>query len=219
MNKQKILQACQWRFACKEFDETKKISSEEVDFLLEIIRLSPSSFGLQPFQVLVLKNPALLNELAQIVWGGKKQIPTASEVMLLVIRKDVRHDSEFVEYMIKNIRQLPPEIVTKYLPLIRQHQEVDFALLDDTRYLHDWAGKQAYIALGNVMSAAAEIGIDSCPMEGFTMSTVTELLTQHKVIDPELQEPCVFCTFGYRLAEPNTQKKRRSREELVKFIY
>jgi len=105
-----------------------------------------------------------------------------------------------------------------YMPLIQQHQEVDFALLKDERYLHDWAGKQAYLALANVMSAAASIGIDSCPIEGFTMASVTQLLTDFNVIDPALQEPCVFCTFGYRLAAPTREKTRRSIDELVQFV-
>ena len=218
MNKNNILEAYQWRFACKEFDSAKKIPQADVDFLLEIIRLSPSSFGLQPFQVLVLKNKALLDELAEIVWGGKKQLPSASEVILLVNRKDVRHDSPFIEHMLTTIRQLPADMLAMYTVLIKQHQEVDFALLDDERNLHDWAGKQAYLALANVMTAAAQIGIDSCPIEGFTMATVTALLTKHQVIDPNLQEPCVFCAFGYRLADPLRAKTRLPMEELVKIF-
>ncbi len=84
--------------------------------------------------------------------------------------------------------------------------------------MHDWAGKQIYIALGNVMSAAAEIGIDSCPIEGFSMIGVTEILVKHHIIDSTLQEPCVFCGFGYRLAPPARAKARRDLEDLVKFI-
>lgn len=218
MKKQEILNAYQWRYACKEFDSTKKMNQEEIDFLLEIIRLSPSSFGLQPFQVLVLRNKALLEDLAKIVWGGKKQLPTASEVLLFTIRKDIRHDDHFINHVLKTVRELPIEMLDIYTPLIRQHQEVDFTLLDDTRYLHDWAGKQVYIALGNVMSAAAEIGIDSCPIEGFTIAGVSELLAKHQVLDPALQEPCVFCAFGYRLTPPARAKTRRSTDDLIKII-
>lgn len=218
MNKDTILKAYQWRFACKEFDDTKKIPTADIDFLLEIIRLSPSSFGLQPFQVLVLKDPAILTALAEIVWGGKKQLPSASEVLLFVNRKDIRFDSEFIRYMVKDVRQLPTDMLSMYMPLIQQHQEVDFALLDDQRYLHDWAGKQAYLALANVMSAAASIGIDSCPIEGFTMAAVSDLLADFKVIDPALQEPAVFCALGYRLAAPTREKTRRPLHELVQFV-
>lgn len=218
INKADILNAQQWRFACKEFDSHKKISADDVNFLLEIIRLSPSSFGFQPFQVLVLRNKKLLEELKSVTWGGQKQLPTASEVILFCIRKDIRFDSDFIDHSLKTVRQLPEEIIDIYKPLVKKHQEQDFALLHDPRYLHDWAGKQIYIALGNVMSAAAEIGIDSCPIEGFSMTEVTEILVNHDIIDSTLQEPCVFCGFGYRLAPPARAKARRELGDLVKYI-
>lgn len=218
INKTDILNAQQWRFACKEFDANKKISAEDFNFLLEIIRLSPSSFGFQPFQVLVLRNKQLLEELRSVTWGGQKQFLTASEVILFCIRKDVRFDSEFIDYSLKTVRQLPSDIIDTYKPLVKQHQESDFSLLQDPRYLHDWAGKQIYIALGNAMSAAAEIGIDSCPIEGFSINGVTEILAKYQIIDSALLEPCVFCGFGYRLAPPARAKARRNFEDLVKFI-
>lgn len=146
----------------KEFDSNKKISAEYFNFSLEIIRLSPSSFGFQPFQVLVLRNKKLLEELKSVTWGGQKQFPTESELILFCIRKDVRFDSDFIDYSLKTVRNLPADIVDVYKPLVKQHQEQDFALLHDPRYLHDWMGKQIYIALENVMSAAVEIDIDSC---------------------------------------------------------
>ncbi len=218
MNKEEILNAHQWRFACKEFDINQKIPVEHLSFLLEIVRLSPSSFGLQPFQVIVLRNRLFLEELAQIVWGGKKQLPSASEVILFVTRKNIRYDSKFTEYMLKSVRKLPIEMQELYIPIIKKHQEIDFNLLTDERYLHDWAGKQVYIALANLMTAAAQIGIDSCPIEGFTVSTVTELLTQKNIIDPKLQDPCVFCALGYRLNSPLRDKTRLNFDELIKFI-
>lgn len=218
MNKEQLLAAYQWRFACKEFDLNKKISPEDFTFLLEILRLSPSSFGLQPYQVLVLNDKNVLAALTEVVWGGKKQLPSASEVLLFVTRKDIRHDSEFIRYMLKSIRELPEAMLDTYAPLIQQHQAVDFALLHDERYLQDWAGKQAYIALGNVMSGAASIGIDSCPIEGFAMTAVSQLLTEFKVIDPDLLEPCVFCALGYRSAPPARAKTRLGIDELVRVV-
>lgn len=218
MNKIDILNAQQWRFACKEFDSNKKIPKDDLDFLLEIIRLSPSSFGFQPFQILVLKNKPLLETLKPVVWGGQKQFPSASEVILFTIRKDIRFDTQFVDDSMKTVRKLPAEMIDIYKPLIQKHQEVDFSLLSDERYLHDWAGKQIYIALGNLMSAAAEIGIDTCPIEGFSMPAVTEILSQQSIIDSSIEEACVFCALGYRLAPPTREKARRNSNDLVKFI-
>ncbi|MCD8525079.1 MAG: nitroreductase family protein [Gammaproteobacteria bacterium] len=180
--------------------------------------MSPSSFGFQPFQVLVIRDKKLLEELTAVTWGGQKQFPTASEVLLFNIRKDVRFDSDYIDHCLKTVRNLPAEVIDIYKPLVKQHQEQDFKLLHDIRYLHDWAGKQIYIALGNLMSAAAEIGIDSCPIEGFSIETVTDILVKHDIIDPALQEPCVFCAIGYRAAPPARPKARRDINELIKFI-
>ncbi len=218
INKEAILLAQQWRHACKEFDSSKKLTSEDLNFLLEIIRLSPSSFGFQAFQVFILRNKALLEELKQFIWGGQKQVPTASEIILFTVRKDVHFDSDFIDYALKTVRKLPTDMVEIYKPLIKKHQETDFLLLQDSRYLHDWAGKQIYIALGNLMSAAAEIGIDSCPIEGFSIVDVTKILTKHQIIDPTQQQPCVFCALGYRLAPPTRPKMRRDMNDLVKVI-
>lgn len=218
INKTDLLRAQQWRHACKEFDINKKIDAEDLNFLLEIIRLSPSSFGFQPFQVFVLRNTALLEELKSVTWGGQKQLPTASEVLLFSARKDIRFDSDFIDYSLKTVRNLPEEMIDIYKPLVKKHQEEDFALLNDVRYLHDWAGKQIYIALGNLMSAAAEIGVDSCAIEGFSMAGIAEILAKHQIINPTLQEPCVMCALGYRLAPPARAKVRRDIHDLVKFI-
>jgi len=218
VNKIDILNAQQWRFACKEFYGNKKIPKDDLDFLLEIIRLSPSSFGFQPFQVLVIKNKQLLEALKPMVWGGQKQLPSASEVILFTLRKDVRFDSKFIDDSLNIVRKLPVEMINIYKPLVQKHQEIDFSLLSDERYLHDWSGKQVYIALANLMSAAAEIGIDTCPIEGFSMTAVTEILSKQGIIDSSVEEACVFCALGYRLAPPAREKVRRDMSDLVKFI-
>lgn len=218
MNKEQILNAYQWRFACKEFLADKKISESDLDFLLEIIRLSPSSFGLQPFQVFVLNDQKILNELLPFIWGGQKQIPTASDFVLFTTRNDLRYDSQYVNYMNTEIRQLPPEMLEFYKPLIQKFQESDFDLLSDNHSLTSWCGKQAYIALGNLMTGAAQIGIDSCPIEGFAIAPVKDILTKHRIIDPNLLDPCVFCALGYRKEEPSRPKTRQPREQLVHII-
>jgi len=218
LSKEHILNAYHWRFACKEFDRDKKISSDDLNFLLEIIRLSPSSFGLQPFQVLVIQNEELREELKTVTWGGQKQLPTASELLLFTLRKDVRFDSDFFDHSLKVVRQLPAETVDLYQSLVKRHQEQDFKLLDHPRFLHDWAGKQVYIALANLMTAAAEIGIDSCAIEGFSIDAVKDILGQRRVIDLSIEEPCVFCALGYRGSPPAHKKTRRDIEDIVKFL-
>lgn len=218
ISKSLILDAYRWRHACKEFDASKKISAEDFDFLLQIISLSPSSFGLQPYEVFVLKNQKLLHELHPHMWGAQKQLPTASHILMFASKKDITVNDAYFDHILQDVQQTPVEMQEMRRNLIQNHQLNEIQLKKDSRYLNDWAAKQAYIALGNVMSAAAQIGIDSCPVEGFVSQEVMDILVQHKVFDPEFYQAVVFCFFGYRLNPPAREKTRKSLAELVRII-
>lgn len=218
ISKSLILDAYRWRHACKEFDANKKISNEDFDFLLQIISLSPSSFGLQPYEVFVLKNSELLQELHPHLWGAQKQLPTASHILLFAIKKDITVNDAYFDHILQDVQQTPADMQEMRRNLINNHQLNEIQMKNDSRYLDDWATKQAYIALGNVMSAAAQIGIDSCPVEGFISQEVTKILTNRKVVDPKYQQAAVFCFLGYRLNQPAREKTRKSLSELVHII-
>src|SRR5579862_7400121 len=123
MNKKEILAAYKWRFACKKFNADKKISEEDFNFLLEVIRLSPSSFGFQALQVYVIQNQEIKNELLPVVWGGQGQLPTASHVLLFAARKDIHHEDSHLAYMSKKVMNLPDEIIEIRAKLIKKFQE------------------------------------------------------------------------------------------------
>lgn len=218
MNKNDILNAYQSRHACKEFDANKKISADDWSFLLDTIRLSPSSFGLQPYEVLVIENQDVLNELRPYVWGGQKQLPTASKTVLFVTKRDVTVDDEYFSHIVRDIQDTPSELLTIRKDLVNNHQLQQIKIGEDIRYLDDWAAKQAYIALGNVMTAAAMIGIDSCPIEGFVRDEVEKVLHKNNIIDFSKYQLAVFCCFGYRLTDPARAKTRKPLTELVRNI-
>lgn len=218
MNKNDILNAYQSRHACKEFDANKKISADDWSFLLDTIRLSPSSFGLQPYEVLVIENQDVLNELRPYVWGGQKQLPTASKTVLFVTKRDVTVDDEYFSHIVRDIQDTPSELLVMRKDLVNNHQLQQIKIGEDIRYLDDWAAKQAYIALGNVMTAAAMIGIDSCPIEGFVRDEVEKVLHKNNIIDFSKYQLAVFCCFGYRLTDPARAKTRKPLTELVRNI-
>lgn len=218
MNKKEILNAYQLRHACKEFDATKKISTDDWNFLLETIRLSPSSFGLQPYEALVIESQDLLCELRPYVWGGQKQLPTASKTVLFVTKRDVTIDDEYFSHIVQDIQDTPSELLAMRKDLVKSHQLNQIKIEEDIRYLDDWAAKQAYIALGNVMTAAAMIGIDSCPIEGFVRDEVEKVLHKNNIIDFSKYQLAVFCCFGYRLTDPARAKTRKPLTELVRNI-
>lgn len=218
MKKQQILNAYQWRHACKEFDSSKKISDEDFDFLLKVISLSPSSFGLQPYEIFILQNTNLINELHPYIWGGQKQFPTASHILMFVTRKDIMVHDEYVVNMVTNIQQTPKDILELKQKKIHEHQIKEIGAKDNLQSLIDWGTKQAYIALGNLMSAAAEIDIDSCAIEGFVKSEINPILAKYQVIDLAKYEVSVFCCLGYRLIDPVRPKLRKNINELIHFI-
>ena len=218
MNKEEILNAFLFRHACKEFDETRKISSDDFNFLLNAISLSPSSFGLQPYEVFVLQNRDLLKKLHPFMWGAKKQLFSASHILMFVVKKDITRQDEYFEHIITDIQKTPEDVIEMRRDLIETHQLTEIKMNSNPQFLIDWAIKQSYIALGNLMSVAAQLGIDSCPVEGFINNNVTEILVSERIFDPEKYAVAVFCCLGYRLHNPLREKTRKPLSELVRFI-
>lgn len=218
MNKQEILAAFQFRHACKQFDSTRSICDEDFDFIMETARLSPSSFGFEPWRFLVIQNPDLRAKLMKTVWGAQGTLPTASHFVALLYRKeDMRFDSAYVADFMRNVQKLPKDVVEKKKAKYQKFQSSDFSLLGDPRYLHDWAGKQVYIALGNMMTSAAMIGIDSCPIEGFDLAETEALLADAGALDRDQEGLAVMLALGYRI-NPQPAKTRQPMSQLVRWI-
>lgn len=215
INKQDILNAFQFRHACKEFDSNKVIPKEEFDFILETARLSPSSFGFEPWHFVVVQDKKLRELLKENAWGAPKKLDTASHFVLGLTMKPTltAWNSEYIANFMKNVQVLPEEVIKGKSKFYEDFQKSDFDLTDD-RKLFDWASKQNYIALGNMMTAAAMIGIDSCPIEGFRQKETEGILKEHFDIDTEKYGLSYMVAFGYRIIEPRP-KTRRSIEEMV----
>ena len=206
----------EFRHACKEYDDKKKISDEDFDFILEVARLSPSSFGLEPWRFLVIQNAELKAKLLPYLWGGQRQIPSASHFIIALSKKSyfMKYDSEYVDNFLRNIQQLPDEIVARKGQFYKVFQQSDFDLLTNERAMTDWAAKQTYIPLANMMTAAASIGIDSCPIEGFDQKKTEAVLAAEMDIDPLKYSMAYALTFGYRKNEPGL-KTRQTKDEVV----
>ncbi|NPA48652.1 MAG: NAD(P)H-dependent oxidoreductase [Thermodesulfobacteria bacterium] len=214
-----ILKAFYFRHACKEFDPEKKIPEEDFRFILETARLSPSSFGFEPWYFLVVQAPNLREKLLPYAWGAKRQIPTCSHLLLCLARKSyfMRWDSDYITYMMQEIQKLPPDLQELKRERYRQFQEEDFKLLESERAMFDWACKQTYIAMANMMTAAAMIGIDSCPIEGFHQEKTEKVLAEHFGVDTEKFGLAYMLCFGYRIKEPR-EKTRQPLEKIVKWF-
>jgi hypothetical protein len=218
IDKQAILDAFHFRHACKEFDPTRKIAAADFDFILETGRLSPSSFGYEPWQFVVIQDMALRQQLLPMTWGAQKTLPTASHYLAILVRKgDLRYDSAYLDDFMRRVKGMNDEAIAKRTAVLKKFQESDFRLLDSERALHDWGCKQAYIALGNMMTAAAMIGVDSCPIEGFEAEPAERILADAGVLDPAQFGLAVMVAFGYRV-NPQTPKSRREMAEVVRWV-
>jgi len=201
--------AMNFRHACKVFDDTKKISDEDIKFILEAGRKSPSSFGMEGWKFLVITNEELKAKLRPVCWD-QVQVTSCSHLVVALTNIDsVKPASGQPEQRFRR-REMPQDKLDFYLDLYANHLTKE---LSTDENVHHWTSKQAYIASGNMMTAAAYIGIDSCPIEGFEKEKVEEILD----LDTTKNQLAMVLPFGYRINEQSTQQ-RLDFDEVVEFI-
>ena len=205
----KFSDAMRWRYATKKFDPQRLLDETVVAELLDITNLTPTSYGLQPFKFVVLKNQEIQDKLIASSYG-QRQVADASHVLVIAARTDV--DASYIrEYvaMVESQRNLEAGTMDEYCQVM-----IGSMTRMSPESLNHWAAKQAYIALGTVMAACAALQIDACPMEGFVPQEYNEILNleQHQ-LDAVLVVP-----IGYRAKDDATQhnpKVRRPIEDMV----
>lgn len=207
-----VLKRRTWRYATKKFDVDKKISQRDLETLVEATRLSASSYGLQPYHVFVITDPGIREQLKPVSWG-QSQITDASHLIVFAHADDF--GDELVDDFVANLsrtRRIPMDGLKGYSDFMKSKL---VTLPRETK--GDWAARQTYIAFSNMMQAAAELQIDSAPMEGFEADRYSEILG---LGDKNLKATVVLA-LGYRSGEDATQhlpKVRKSKEELFTLI-
>ena len=203
------LEILKFRHACKIFDESKKISAGEFDFILEAGRLSPSSTGLEQWDFLVVQNKELREKIKAVSWN-QAQITSCSHLVVVLAKvKEIKVGSSYIDKMIarradKNIEAIAARQKFFLLSNFKNDDELTF----------QWSHEQCMIAATNMMNAAASLGIDSCPIEGFDRHALNEILG----LDESEQRVAIVVPFGYRL-NPQPEKYRREISDVVKWIY
>lgn len=201
----KLKEGLKWRYATKKFDPSKKVSDSDLNQLKEAIQLSASSYGLQPYTVLIVKNEATRESLKPVSWG-QTQITDASHLMVFC-----------------NHLNVSPADVQSYLDLKADIQSIDSAALSgygdfmnqkisemSSVAMENWTSKQAYIGLGNLLAACGELQIDACPMEGLEKEAYDEILgLKEKGMTTAFSVP-----IGYRSEEDASQHARKVRRPL-----
>ena len=216
ISKEEIINAFNYRHATKEFDANKKLSKEEITFIIKTANLSPSSFGFEPWHFVVVQNKELRELLKPVAWGAPLKLDTASHFVLGLTMKApmTKWNADYIMHIMKDIKQMPEDVIKMYSDFYKVFQERDFNL-DTDKKLFDWASKQTYIALANMMTAAALHGIDSCPIEGFHQEKTEILLKEKFNIDTDKYGLSFMVAFGYRKENPLHPKTRRNLEDIV----
>ena len=194
--------AMHFRHACKLFDDTKQMSKEDLHFILEAGRLSPSSFGMEQWQFFVIRDKAIREEIRKAAWN-QAQITTASELVAVTYKKKVRSSDAYIQSEFDKFHY-PDGVRGMYGQFIDPR---------DDATLECWSARQVYIAAGNMMTAAASIGIDSCPIEGFDKESVEKIMG----LDTKNYALAMLIPFGYRVNE-QPPLHRSELSEIVTYI-
>lgn len=204
-----IISQLNWRLATKNFDPNKKISDNDFDMLIEVLRLTASSYGLQPWKFVVVKNPEIREKLLAASYG-QSQITDASHLIVLCA-KTYLSETDINEYLERTaeVRGLNLENLDGFKGMLNS-----FVGGKSSEMLQAWATKQTYIALGNLLTSCAMAEIDSCPMEGYDQGSYNQILE----LDKLGLTAAVVCPVGYRkedAPESKEKKVRFSKEDLV----
>ena len=205
-----LLQNLQWRYAAKKMNPTKSVSEEDLNFILEAIRLTASSSGLQPYEVFVVTNPEIRAKIVPHAWD-QKQITDGSH--LLVFAAWDNYTAERINMMfdlVNEERGFKNEGWENYRQML-----LNMYPARDAELNYEHAARQAYIGLGSALIAAAEVKVDSTPMEGFTPEKVDEILG----LKERGLRSVILLPLGYRADEGDwlvdLKKVRRSKESFV----
>lgn len=185
-----ILSALQWRYACKVFDPAKKIPEETWKALEQSLVLTPSSFGLQPWKFLVVRDAALREKLVPHAWN-QRQVADSSHLIVMAVPKvmpETHIDANLMR--LAEVRGGTPDSLMGFRKMLTGFRDS----MEAKGGLEQWAKLQAYIALGQFMLAAALLEVDTCPMEGFVPAKFDEILG----LDAEGWTAAVLCPAGYR---------------------
>jgi len=205
-----IIKSLEWRYACKKFDETKKLNNTQLDILKKACNLTPTSFGLQPVKMIVITDQELKQKIFKYAYF-QQQVSTCSHLLVLCI-ETVTDDNSIDAYfdLEKKTRGTSEDIIAKF----REQLKGMYRKKSQTE-IEQSAIYQTYIILGNLMTVCAIEGIDCCPLEGFVPEKVDELLN---LADKNLKS-VLMLPVGFRAADDFMQTMKKVRKPLDEIVF
>jgi nitroreductase len=205
-----LTQQLQWRYATKVFDPSKKIPAQTWSAIEQSLVLTPSSFGLQPWRFVVVTDQTVKEKLRAASWG-QSQVTDCSHHVVFTARRELKTD-DITRFIARTAQErgVTVESLAGYQGMMNGFQAKGYMTTE-------WAAKQCYIALGQLMAVCAVLGVDACPMEGFEQAQVDDILG----LKAEGYTTAVCCPLGYRAASdkyPHLAKVRYPSSEVVHYV-
>lgn len=204
----KILDSLNWRYATKIFDKNKKISDKDFKIILESLKLTPSSFWLQPWKFLVIKNPEIREKLKEHSWN-QSQV-TDSSHLIVICRKDWINEN-YIDHFLESTAEIRGAEISS---LSSYKKLMIWNLLESKKDLDVWAKNQCYIALWNLLTVCAAIKIDACPIEWFDPAKYDEILW----LKDKWLKSSLVCPVGYRSEEDKYWALKKVRFDLDELV-
>lgn len=208
-----LLEDLSWRYATKKFDPTRGVPDATWQILRRAASLTPTSFGLEPYRLLEVRDPAVRQALKAESWNQTQVVDAARYVVFAIETPFTQERVDAYIARAARAREVPPETLEPYRSMMSGN------LLSGPRsaHLERWAANQAYIALGGMLAAAAHLGVDSCPLEGLDPARYDEILGLRA---KGLSTVCA-AAFGHRASDDkyaSLPKVRKSLDELFEVI-
>ena len=201
----KLIENLKWRYATKKFDNTKNVSDSAIEKLKQAVQLSASSYGLQLYKILIIKDPEIKQKLRPASWD-QSQITDCSHLFVICNYTNVedKHVDEYISLKAET-QQIPIDKLEGYSDFMKKTISAQ-----SEKEQQAWTARQTYIALGNLLAACAELKIDACPMEGFEADKYNEILG----LKSKNLNASVIAAVGYRSDEDQTQHQSKVRKSL-----
>jgi nitroreductase len=211
--------ALRFRRAIKGFDPTRPLDPADFDFICEAGRLAPSSNGLEPWNIIVLREPALRAKFVERTGANPEQAGKASHLVALTAKtaQGIDPAGDYLAHIGATVQGLTPDQIAAWRVRLKGFLVDRLGLYGSADGLFGWTARQAYLALENMLVAAALIEVDSCPLEGLDYAAANAVLAEAGLIDPKLDALAVAAVFGYRSVDPKRPRARRPLEEIVRW--
>lgn len=212
-----LLAIHQNRYTCKSFDPNRKVAAEDLAAILEVGRLSPSSMGMEPWHFVVYERGPLTDEFLSHCWGYHGE---ASHIIALLACNypHLLRNGQHVAHIHTDIQGLPADKLEARYDKMDVFLHQDLQMVNDEYQVQGWIDRQVYIAFGNMLTAAAALGVDATAIEGLQLAPVSQIMIKQGAFDPQQYRLLSLMALGYTNRAEHRPKTRRPESEVITYL-